>query len=66
MRKMNKLKRPLAAEFTAVKMEPDLYKKAKRRARSRYQSYSEYVRQLIVRDVAEKAEQAATIAAAQH
>ena len=40
-------------EFVAAKMEPQLYKKAKRRARSRHQTYSEYVRQLIKRDVAE-------------
>ena len=58
MRKVSKLKRPITPEFTAVKMEPALYKKAKRRARSRYQTYSEYVRQLIVRDVAEKGEEA--------
>ena len=42
-------------EYTGIKMDRELYKLAKERARSRHQSYSEYVRQLIVRDV-EKAE----------
>lgn len=38
-------------EFTGIKMEPDLYEQAQKRARARHQTYSEYVRQLIVRDV---------------
>lgn len=38
-------------EYTGIKMDRELYKLAKERARSRHQSYSEYVRQLIVRDV---------------
>ena len=42
-------------EYTGIKMDRELYELAKERARSRHQSYSEYVRQLIVRDV-EKAE----------
>jgi hypothetical protein len=37
-------------EYTAIRMERDLYEKAKRRAGSRRQTYSEYVRQLIVED----------------
>jgi hypothetical protein len=46
----NNGKRVRWTEFTAIKMERDLYEKAKRRARSRHQTYSEYVRQLIVND----------------
>ena len=42
-------------EYTGIKMDRKLYKLARERARSRHQSYSEYVRQLIVHDV-EKAE----------
>jgi hypothetical protein len=42
-------------EYTGIKMDRELYKLAKGRARRRHQTYSEYVRQLIVRDV-EKAE----------
>jgi hypothetical protein len=38
-------------EYTGIKMDRELYKLAKDRARRRHQTYSEYVRQLIVRDV---------------
>ncbi|CAN5461590.1 hypothetical protein BH20VER3_BH20VER3_00820 [soil metagenome] len=38
-------------EYTAIKMDRELYELAKRRAASLHQTYSEYVRQLIVRDV---------------
>jgi hypothetical protein len=37
--------------FIGIKMPPDMYAKARRRARGRSQSYSEYVRQLIVCDI---------------
>lgn len=42
-------------QYTAIKLDRELLKLAKERARDRHQTYSEYVRQLIVRDV-EKAE----------
>jgi hypothetical protein len=38
-------------EYTGIKMDRELYELAKARARDRHQTYSEYVRQLIVRDV---------------
>ena len=47
----NKSKRIKWSEFTGVKMEPELYDQAKRRAKGRHQTYSEYVRQLIVHDI---------------
>ncbi len=43
------------SEFTGIKMERDLYERATARAQRQRQTYSEYVRQLIVRDI-EKAE----------
>lgn len=39
------------SEFTAIKMERHLYERAQERAGSQHQTYSEYVRQLIVRDI---------------
>jgi predicted DNA-binding protein len=42
------------SEFTAIKMDPDMYERARERAESRHQTYSEYVRQLIVRDIEQK------------
>jgi hypothetical protein len=60
MRKVrNNSKRAKWSEFTAVKMERGLYQKAKSRARSRHQTYSEYVRQLIVSDTANPPEEVA-------
>lgn len=47
-----KKKSPGGPEYTGVKMDKALYNMAKRRARERHQSYSDYVRQLIVSDVA--------------
>jgi hypothetical protein len=41
------------SKFTAVRMGRRLYAKARRKARSRHQTFSEYVRQLIVSDTAE-------------
>ena len=41
------------SEYTAIKMDRELHKRAKERAVSRHQTYSEYVRQLIVQDLAE-------------
>lgn len=38
-------------EYTGVKMDKTLYAQAKKRAKQRHQSYSDYVRQLIVRDL---------------
>jgi hypothetical protein len=38
-------------EYTGIKMERNLYAQARARAKSRHQTYSEYVRQLIVQDV---------------
>jgi hypothetical protein len=46
----------VASKFTAIRMERRLYSKARRQARARHQTFSEYVRQLIVSDVAEKTE----------
>jgi hypothetical protein len=39
------------SEYTGIKMERDLYEKARRRANERHQTYSEYIRQLIVSDL---------------
>jgi Arc/MetJ-type ribon-helix-helix transcriptional regulator len=44
------------SEYTAVRMEPELYEQAFQRAQDRYQTFSEYVRQLIVRDLEERKE----------
>jgi hypothetical protein len=49
-----KPKRNGVSKYTAMRIERQLYRKARRRARARHQTYSEYVRQLIVRDIAEK------------
>jgi hypothetical protein len=57
MRKRFKTEGKNEPEYTGIKMDRELYKLAKERARHRHQTYSEYVRQLIVRDV-EKAEAA--------
>jgi hypothetical protein len=38
-------------EYTGIKMDRQLYELAKKRAQSRHQTYSEYVRQLILQDV---------------
>lgn len=37
--------------FTGIKMDKTLYRKARLRAKSLHQGYSDYVRQLIVRDL---------------
>jgi hypothetical protein len=55
MSKPRKHKRMLQSEFTGIKMNRDLYERAQERAVSRHQTYSEYVRQLIVRDIEQKA-----------
>jgi hypothetical protein len=47
----NKSKRVKPSKFTGIRIEPELYDQAKLRAKGRYQTYSEYVRQLIVRDI---------------
>lgn len=47
-----KIKR-VTSKFTAIRMGRRLYAKARRKARSRHQTFSEYVRQLIVADTAE-------------
>ena len=52
MKKLTKRSRN-GTEYTGIKMERDLYELAKQRARDRRQTYSEYVRQLIVRDLEE-------------
>ena len=44
-----------APVFTGVKMDRGLYKKARRRAKNLHQGYSDYVRQLIVRDIGKEA-----------
>jgi hypothetical protein len=51
MSRGKKQRRATGTEYTAIRMERDLYRQARRRAESRHQTYSEYVRQLIVRDV---------------
>jgi predicted DNA-binding protein len=55
MSKARKLKRIRQSEFTGIKMNRELYERAQERAGSRHQTYSEYVRQLIVRDIEQKA-----------
>jgi hypothetical protein len=50
MRKVTRARRN-GTEYTGIKMERDLYEQAKQRAQARHQTYSEYVRQLIVRDI---------------
>jgi len=40
-----------APVFTGIKMDRALYRKARQRAKQLHQDYSNYVRQLIVRDV---------------
>jgi hypothetical protein len=49
-----KKKSPKGPEYTGVKMDRALYALARKRARERHQTYSDYVRQLIVSDVASK------------
>jgi hypothetical protein len=51
MRRTKRSKRANGTEYTGIKMERDLYDQAKQQAQSRHQTYSEYVRQLIVRDI---------------
>ena len=51
MRKRAKATNGTGTEYTGIKMERGLYKLARERARSQHQTYSEYVRQLIVQDV---------------
>ena len=51
MRKRSRQPRKSNIEYTGIKMERDLYDMARERARSPHQTYSEYVRQLIVQDV---------------
>jgi hypothetical protein len=51
----NKSKPRKSSQFTGIRIESELYDQAKRRAKGRYQTYSEYVRQLIVRDIEQKA-----------
>ena len=51
----NKSKRVKPSKFTGIRIEPELYDQAKLRAKGRYQTYSEYVRQLIVSDIEQKA-----------
>jgi hypothetical protein len=55
MRKRFKTDGKNEPEYTGIKMDRELYKIAKERARCRHQTYSEYVRQLIVRDIEQKA-----------
>lgn len=50
MSKHRKAAKP-RSKYAAVRMERDLYEKAKRKAGLRRQTYSEYIRQLIVDDV---------------
>jgi hypothetical protein len=59
MRKARNNSKRKRSEFTAIKMRRALYQKAKRRALSRHQTYSEYVRQLIVSDTANPREEPA-------
>ena len=52
---MNKRRRKLLnrrSKFSGIRMEPDLYAEARRKASLQRQSFSEYTRQLIVRDLA--------------
>ena len=46
----------VTSKYTAIKMPRRLYLKARRTARARHQTFSEYVRQLIVSDIAQKAQ----------
>ena len=51
---MNKRRRKLLnrrSKFSGIRMEPDLYAEARRKATLRHQTFSEYVRQLIVDDL---------------
>jgi hypothetical protein len=51
MGEIKPLKEKVRALYTAVKMDKELYHAAIRKARRRHQTYSEYVRQLIVTDI---------------
>lgn len=44
-------KKKVVPEYTGIKMDKALYRKARRKAKDKHQSYSEYVRQLIVSDL---------------
>jgi Arc/MetJ-type ribon-helix-helix transcriptional regulator len=52
-----------STDYTAVKMDRKLYEQVKRRARGKFQTYSEYVRQLIVADLLAKHDEAPAPAA---